>query len=220
MVSLISGGTDGAIAAALLKEEGYEHIYALTAAYGQRSERKELACAKKLSKWLGAIELKTIRMHYLQDFGGSAVFEKEKLTRANNFRQYVPLRNTVLLAAGTAWAEALDADAVSIGSNCDDTLSPDNTLEYTKAVEQVVYYGSRKQDIEILAPFLRKGYGKVDVIKLGDRMHFPFENSWSCLNSSKKACGECGNCISRYFAFRRANLTDPLSYEVVPRTDV
>lgn len=203
----------------MVKQQNYE-LYTLTATYGQRPERRELACAKKLSEWLGSRELRIVDLRFLRDFGGSALFEDEKLTPANNDREYVPFRNTVLLSIGVAWAEAMNGNAVSIGSNADDVYCPDNTMDYVGAMQQVVFHGSKKKDIQILAPLREHGYGKVEIVKIGMKLGFPFEHTWACFNSDEEACGECNNCINRYLAFKKAGFTDPLSYTVIPKVDL
>ena len=62
-VCLLSGGMDSSTLAYLAKSEGYE-IYALHLNYGQRTEEKERACAKKIAGLLGAEDFVEVDVGY------------------------------------------------------------------------------------------------------------------------------------------------------------
>ncbi len=63
-VCLLSGGMDSSTLAYLVKSEGYD-ILALHANYGQRTENKERACAKKIAGLLGAGDFTEIDLRVL-----------------------------------------------------------------------------------------------------------------------------------------------------------
>ena len=68
-VCLLSGGMDSTTLAYLARDSGYD-IYALHVNYGQRTERKELASAKKIADLLGAREFIEISLDYLTTVRG------------------------------------------------------------------------------------------------------------------------------------------------------
>lgn len=71
-VCLISGGMDSSTLAYVAKDMGYD-ILALHTVYGQRTEEKELMCAKKIAKSLDALEFMEISLSHLTQFGGSSL---------------------------------------------------------------------------------------------------------------------------------------------------
>jgi 7-cyano-7-deazaguanine synthase len=219
-ICIISGGMDSITAAAMVKAEGYD-IYTLHFVYGATPGKRETECAKKLSKWISAAAEKIIELDFYKGFGGSALLEdNEYLTQENNDREYVPFRNTIFLSIATAWAEAISADLIVIGSNANDIYCPDNTNEYINAVQKVVRLGAKNKNINIRAPLREKNLGKADVVKIGMKLGVPFEHTWACFNRTDVACGECNNCINRYLAFRKAGFIDPLKYKKIPQIDL
>ena len=63
-VCLLSGGMDSSTLAYLARDKGYD-IAALHINYGQRTEQKELACAKKIAELLSATDFIEISLDYL-----------------------------------------------------------------------------------------------------------------------------------------------------------
>ena len=63
---LISGGMDSSTLAYYAKNEGYD-ILALHANYGQRTEAKERACAKKIAALLDARDFTEIDLQYFSE---------------------------------------------------------------------------------------------------------------------------------------------------------
>ena len=110
-VCLLSGGMDSSTLAYLAKSKGYD-ILALHLNYGQRTERKELICAKKIASLLNAEAFIEINLDYFTKFGASSLTDKEIAVeefdpaRAHIPNTYVPFRNANLLAIATSFAEA------------------------------------------------------------------------------------------------------------------
>src|SRR5512137_2235138 len=119
-VCLLSGGMDSSTLAYLAKSEGYD-ICALHLNYGQRTQSKELACAKKIASLLDAQEFVEVDVGYFSKFGASSLTDKEisvetfDPTRAHLPNTYVPFRNANLLSIATSFAEAKGAEAIFIG---------------------------------------------------------------------------------------------------------
>ena len=119
-VCLISGGMDSSTLAYLAKSEGYD-ILAIHANYGQRTENKERACARKIAGLLGAQDVVEIDLRYFPQFGASSLtdlaitVDRFDPDRAHVPNTYVPFRNANLLSIATSFAEAKGAGAIFIG---------------------------------------------------------------------------------------------------------
>ena len=211
-ICLLSGGPDGAVAAALVKRSGYV-LSALTVDYGQRTAAKELECAGRTAAWLGVDEHRNTRLSWLSEVAAATplLSTSAQLNGSNPGSEYVPFRNTLLLALAVAWAETAQAGAVVIGSIGAGSSTPDNSPEYIAAIQNVVTLGTHCAGIEVLAPLASSG--KSDCISQGLALDVPFEMTWSCHNDTQIACGICANCRARLDAFAAAEAADPLPYQ-------
>jgi 7-cyano-7-deazaguanine synthase len=224
-VCLLSGGLDSCVTTFLAKQQGYE-IYGLSFRYGQR-HTKELSCAKKIAKKIGAKDHIIFTVN-LSRFGGSSLLSTSTGSIKNHSVKtigktipttYVPARNTVFLSLALAYAETLDADAIFIGANAVDYSGyPDCRPEYIQAYQQLASLATKKgiqgKTIRIEAPLLH--LTKAEIIAMGLALYVPFVDTWSCYRGGKKACGKCDSCLLRLKGFQEAAVKDPLPYETVP----
>lgn len=218
-VCLLSGGMDSSTLAYLAKSEGYE-ICALHANYGQRTEEKERACAKKIAGLLGAEDFVEVDVGYFARFGASSLtdpaiavegFDPE---RAHIPNTYVPFRNANLLAIATSYAESKDADAIFIGvQSLDYSGYPDCRPQFIDAFQRVIDLGTKETTrIALNTPFI--SMTKTEILRLGLALGVPYKFTWSCYRNQDKACGTCGSCHYRKEAFAHAGVPDPIEYEV------
>ena len=217
-VCLLSGGMDSSTLAYLAKSMGYE-IFALHLNYGQRTEKKELACAKKIAGLLGAREFIEVDVRYFSQFGASSLTDKKievdkfDPKRGNIPNTYVPFRNANLLSIATSFAEAQQADAVFIGvQSLDYSGYPDCRPEFIDAFQRVIDTGTSDQtNIRLITPFIH--LTKTDILRQGLKFGVPYEHTWSCYKNEDAACGTCGSCHFRLEAFREIGEKDPIRYE-------
>ena len=218
-VCLLSGGMDSSTLAYLVKSKGYK-ILALHANYGQRTEKRERACAQKIASLLGARDFVEIDLRYFRQFGASSLTD-EKIAvdpfdpaRVHLPNTYVPFRNANLLAIATSFAEARGADAIFIGVQALDYSGyPDCRPAFIDAFRKVIALGTQDTThIELFTPFITMT--KTDILKLGAELHVPYEHTWSCYQDEEKACGTCGSCHFRREAFTALGMTDPIPYKV------
>ncbi len=218
-VCLISGGMDSSTLAYLAKSEGYD-ILALHLNYGQRTEKKERACAKKIAQLLGAKDFVEVDIGYFARFGASSLtdrtiaVEEFDPAKAHMPNTYVPFRNANLLSIATSYAEAGGAEAIYIGvQSLDYSGYPDCRPQFIEAFQRVIDLGTKDTTkIKVKAPFIHMT--KKEILKLGTRLGVPYEHTWSCYRNEKKACGTCGSCHFRRDAFAETGLKDPIEYEV------
>jgi queuosine biosynthesis protein QueC len=127
-VCLLSGGMDSSTLAFLAKSEGYG-IIALHMNYGQRTEKKERACAKKIAQLLGAEDFIEVDIGYLSQAGASSLtdraiaIEEFDPARADMPTTYVPFRNANLLSIATSFAEASSRPTTAGTLTADRSLS-------------------------------------------------------------------------------------------------
>nr|WP_319377712.1 7-cyano-7-deazaguanine synthase QueC [uncultured Methanoregula sp.] len=217
-VCLLSGGMDSSTLAYVAKDKGYE-ILALHLNYGQRTERKELACAKKIAGLLDAKDFLELDVGYFTRFGASSLtdtsiaVEEFDPARAHVPNTYVPFRNANLLSIATSFAEARGADAIFIGvQSLDYSGYPDCRPAFIEAFQNVINLGTKDTtEITLFTPFIRMT--KTDILREGMRLGVPYEHTWSCYRNEGKACGTCGSCHFRKEAFAAMGRKDPIEYE-------
>jgi len=217
-VCLLSGGMDSSTLAYVAKSRGYE-ILALHLNYGQRTERKERSCAKKIADLLNAEAFVEISLDYFTRFGSSSLTDKEIAVeeydseRVHMPNTYVPFRNANLLSIATSFAESRDADAIFIGvQSLDYSGYPDCRLQFIEAFQKVIDLGTKDTTkITLFAPFITMT--KTDILREGLKLGVPYEHTWSCYRNETKACGTCGSCHFRKEAFLAAGRKDPIKYE-------
>lgn len=217
-VCLLSGGMDSSTLAYVAKDKGYE-ILALHLNYGQRTERKELACAKKIAGLLDAKDFLELDVGYFTRFGASSLTDKTIAVeefdpaRAHMPNTYVPFRNANLLSIATSFAEARGADAIFIGvQSLDYSGYPDCRPAFIEAFQNVINLGTKDTTrITLFTPFIRMT--KTDILREGMKLGVPYEHTWSCYRNEGKACGTCGSCHFRKEAFAALGRKDPIEYE-------
>jgi 7-cyano-7-deazaguanine synthase len=217
-VCLLSGGMDSSTLAYLAKSEGYE-ICALHLNYGQRTEGKELASAKKIASLLNAETFVEVNLDYFTKFGASSLtdasvaVEEFDPARAHVPNTYVPFRNANLLSIATSFAEAKGAEAIYIGvQSLDYSGYPDCRPQFIDAFQRVIDLGTKDTThISLKTPFIHMT--KTDILRVGMKLSVPYEHTWSCYRNEGKACGTCGSCHFRKEAFAAVGMNDPIPYE-------
>jgi 7-cyano-7-deazaguanine synthase len=217
-VCLLSGGMDSSTLAYVAKSKGYE-ILALHLNYGQRTEGKELASAKKIASLLDAEAFIEISLDYFTKVGASSLtdidiaVEEFDPARAHMPNTYVPFRNANLLAIATSFAEARGADAIFIGvQSLDYSGYPDCRPEFIEAFQKVIDLGTKDTTkVTLFTPFIHMS--KTDILRAGLELGVPYEHTWSCYRNGGKACGTCGSCHFRLDAFAAIGRKDPIEYE-------
>jgi 7-cyano-7-deazaguanine synthase len=205
------------VAAAVAREK-YD-LALLHANYGQRTVARELRAFQAQAEFFQAQRTLAINLDFLGDMGGSSLTDASLPvpTAAEESPgippTYVPFRNSLFLAAATAWAEVLQAAAIFIGANVlDNPGYPDCRPEYFQAFEKVIQLGARPETrIQIMTPLIH--LDKAGIIRLGLDKGAPLHLTWSCYVNDEAACGRCSSCRLRLKGFSEAGLPDPIPYQ-------
>jgi 7-cyano-7-deazaguanine synthase len=219
-VVLASGGMDSCVATAIANLD--YRLALLHVAYGQRTERRELAAFNALADFYRAEHRLVCRLEHLKAIGGSSLtdaaiaVEKANLDRTDIPSSYVPFRNAHFLSIAVSWGEVLGAHRIFIGAVAEDSSGyPDCRPEYYAAFNRVIAAGTKPEtQLEIVTPVIH--LRKSQIIKRGRELCAPFELTWSCYQAEDLACGVCDSCALRLRAFEEAGLEDPVSYAVRP----
>ncbi|MDT3433254.1 7-cyano-7-deazaguanine synthase QueC [Haloarcula sp. 1CSR25-25] len=220
-VVLASGGMDSATAAAVAQDVGKE-LYMLHTSYGQRTEAKELECAKAQAEYFDAADFLHLTTDHLSKIGKSSLtdnaveVEEADLDSEEVPSSYVPFRNSNLLSMAVSYAEANDCGSVYIGAHSEDFSGyPDCRPQFFEAFQQVVNVGTKDEtEITIEAPFTE--WSKTDIVDHGTDLAVPYNLTWSCYRDEEPACGTCDACAFRLQAFQNIGEHDPVKYAERP----
>lgn len=223
-VVCLSGGMDSAVCAAIARET-YD-VALMHANYGQRTEKRELASFLALADAFGIAESRRLIVDFtsLRQIGGSSLTDERIAVRHGEPEEgviptsYVPFRNAHLLAAATSWAEVIGASAIFVGAvEADSSGYPDCRPNFFQAFGEVIRLGTRPDThISIETPVI--GLSKAEIIKRGQALGVPFDQTWSCYEANDVACGACESCRLRLNAFEKAGLADPIGYLAHPNS--
>ncbi|QSG03193.1 7-cyano-7-deazaguanine synthase QueC [Natranaeroarchaeum sulfidigenes] len=221
-VVLASGGMDSATAAYEAREQGYK-LFLLHTSYGQRTEDRELECARRLADDIDAAGFLAVETSHLERIGASSLTDEGlDVEDAGDTPDdeipdtYVPFRNANLLSMAVSYAEANECEAVFIGAHSEDFSGyPDCRPAFFEAFQSVVETGTKPDtDLSIEAPFVE--WSKTDIAERGVELDVPYEHTWSCYRENTPACGTCDACKFRLEAFQRIGVRDPIEYEQRP----
>jgi 7-cyano-7-deazaguanine synthase len=216
-ILIYSGGLDSTILLYDLVKSGF-NVKALSVDYGQR-HKKELQHAKTLCKKLDV-------KHHIADISAiNPLLAGSSLTSANikvaegHYKDesmkstVVPNRNMIFLSIAIAWAISTGADSVSFAAHKGDhAIYKDCRVNFLKAMNRAMQT-SGADSVSLYTPFSL--LTKTTIVKLGNLLDVPFEQTWSCYNGGKNHCGRCGTCVERKEAFKLAGVTDPSIYDNV-----
>lgn len=216
-VVLLSGGLDSATVLAEAVRQGFV-CHTLAVDYGQR-HRSELEAAARVSRELGAVSHKVVRVD-LRAIGGSALTDEiEVPTEASEGIPvtYVPARNTLMLSLALGYAEVLEARDLFIGVNAVDYSGyPDCRPAFIAAFESLAGLATRAGveggRFEIHTPLI--DLKKSEIVRLGTGLGVDYALTVSCYQADAqgRACGRCDSCRLRRQGFVDAGLPDPTRY--------
>ena len=216
-VCIISGGMDSALSAKIAQKEGYE-IIVLHFNYGQRTQKKELECFRKIAKELKASESYEIDLDFFEQIGASALTDRSIDVPIGGLEEGVPVtyvhfRNGIFLSIAAAVAEKHGAEALFIGVVEEDSSGyPDCRESYIEQMRKAINLGTKDEtNIEIKMPLA--SLKKSQIVQKAVELGVPLEDTWSCYQSEDAACGVCDSCRLRLRGFELAGVKDPVIYK-------
>lgn len=213
-----SGGIDSTTLLYKLIDDGYRPIV-LTFLYGQK-HNKEIEFVKDICKLLNVKNI-TVDISGIKDLiKGSALTDSNvqipQVPETTEFYDtlkttIVPNRNSIFLTLAVAYAQSLKCNHIFFGAHFSDRgVYPDCRKEFVSSFQESQILANDNKDLRISAPFV--DLDKADIVKLGNDLNVPFENTWSCYKGQEKHCGVCSSCRERKRAFIQSKIADPTIY--------
>jgi 7-cyano-7-deazaguanine synthase len=209
-----SGGLDSVVSAAAMKAEGYD-LHLIHFQYGSRAEGPEVKAVKQVAEALGA--KLTLFPLAVYDKSDSPLLDPDSKVAggeagAEFAHEWVPARNTVLLAVATAFAEARGYEVIVLGNNLEEAGAyPDNEPEFIARFNDLLPFAvgdGKRMRVEMPVGNLMKH----EIVKLGHEIDAPMDMTWSCYRAGALHCGTCGPCYMRRKAFAINGLPEVLRY--------
>ncbi len=230
-IVLLSGGLDSTTVLAAASRR--RRVHALSFRYGQR-HAAELACATRQAVRAGVVAHEIVELGHLGRLvaGATALVEASALPVPKHAASepvapaseipvtYVPARNALFLTYALAWAEAIDAADIWIGTNALDYSGyPDCRPEFIAAFATMAGLATRRgvegRAIGFEAPL--SSLRKHEIIAMGTALGVDYADTISCYDPIAAgdhvlACGACDSCRLRREGFDIAGVADPTRY--------
>lgn len=214
-LAVCSGGMDSTVAAVMAMREGPTDLLHIT--YGCRAQEREHEAVTAIADHLGA-GLRTLDLtdvfaavgnsRLTGTWAGAATGE----TGAEYAVEWVPARNTILLAVATGIAEGNGYDRLILGNNIEEAGAyPDNEQEFIGRFNDLLPFAvADGRQVVIHEPV--GTYTKREIVRAGLDLGAPLHLTWSCYNNGPLHCGTCGPCYMRQVAFQMCGAADPIDY--------
>jgi 7-cyano-7-deazaguanine synthase len=220
VVLSLSGGLDSAVLFAMLKNEGKE-VMPVFFQYGSRNHAIERSCARSLLDYYGVdptclVEVDLIGMAsnlksgLLATYGGA--LPAGHFTDESMKQTIVPARNLIFVSIMAGIAESHGVRDVYVGIQAGDTdrsLYPDCRPVFLAAARNAVLQAT---DLQVYLHYPFMNFAKETIVRMGCQLKVPFDRTRSCYQNTQVACGTCGACQKRLWAFYKVGEVDPLLY--------
>ena len=223
-VVLVSGGLNSAVAAAAAEEHCAPAL--LHIGWGHRTAERERQAFDQITAFLHVESSLVVELDALATMGGNArtskklaVEDAKALGHGTPATFALGVMPTMLSVAAT-WAGAIGAKKIIVGISENhgtpgpalSEMYPDHRREFIQAFNLMLQYCKPTvKELVVEAPLIEMG--RVEVIRLGERLSVPFDQTWTCYRENDKPCGRCHPCTSHTAGFLRAGVPDPLLLE-------
>ncbi len=224
VVFLMTGGIDSTLLAYLCLCEWKINVFPLYIKRGATAQEYELEAFKKTVSFLenkfgNQVNPPQIIEATIPPKEIKAMLSKERVTTRGH-----PLRNNVMQNIAVQYGTALTDKSVYTryvfyASVASDTF-PGSRIIDSRINTLYTRINTEEWDWIVTSPAfegkLLRGKNfieKIDLIKLGTTLKFPFEITRTCTSANEISCGKCGECTERQDTFAKLGMKDPLMYK-------
>lgn len=207
IVLLLSGGIDSTVL--LVKGLHEDHdMYCLSVWYGGLHEEMEKRALHLLWNTY-QFEWKQIKLE-LPKLSNTSVNKHTAIVNAAS--SVIPMRNTLLLSLGAAWASGITAHKIWLGANQDDQHDyVDCRPEFCQAYNQLLEKALGWDYLPIVEMPL-VNMTKTEIVQLGQQFGIDWSLTWTCYTPQDgHPCQTCPACLLRQKTFSLIGEVDPLS---------
>lgn len=209
-ILLISGGIDSVVLAYWASNNQAEIREALFVNYGQDPLSRELYSARRtclaLNIPLHVVDLSGTRNLFWgiikQDYH---VFMAEAGPLGNHCND-----GLIAYSIAALYAVIKGVPRLLLGVQGDDAERGGNFPLFKEHFEKAIS-AQHEIDFKLVTPFMHTS--KVDILKIGQSLNVPWDETWACHTSGYVHCGTCGGCQRRKTAFMAAAVVDTLKYQ-------
>jgi 7-cyano-7-deazaguanine synthase len=210
---LCSGGLDSVVLAAFMsRDAAVQPLYVSAGLAWEPAERLALSRLAEVPAFSERMRRLVAHDVTMRDVYGSshwAVAGRPPAYDTPDEDVYLSGRNIVLLAKAGVYCASAGIHRIAIGPLAGNPF-PDATPAFFEAMGHTLSLGLAHA-IDIVAPF--SAFEKSDVIRLGESLGVPMEQSMSCMNPQDgRHCGLCSKCRERRDAFAEAGVEDRTLY--------
>jgi len=210
VILLLSGGIDSTVLLAHGLTSGCE-MYCLSVWYGSKQNRVEYEVVKNLARLYNFVWK---QVHLELPCFNVAMLEQSTEDITIGISSVVPMRNTLLLSLGAAWAYEIIAQNIWLGANKDDEYEyPDCRPIYLTAYNEMLKYAMGWDHApKVEMPLIEKT--KKEIVQYGQTLGIDFAKTWTCYqpsgtNVAPKPCNTCPACQLRRHTFSLLGIPDP-----------
>jgi 7-cyano-7-deazaguanine synthase len=212
-ILIYSGGLDSTVLLYKLLSEGFK-VKCLTVNYGQK-HKKEIESAKYFCSKLN-VEHEIVDVSNITKLISSSSLTSNIEVPEGHYAEesmkstVVPNRNMIMLSIAIGWAINIKYNYVAYAAhNGDHAIYPDCREEFVNHVSSAAELADW-HPVKIIRPFIN--LSKTQIVKLGNELNVPMNNTWSCYKGNDLHCGKCGTCNERIEAFELAGIEDKTIY--------
>lgn len=211
-IVLLSAGLDSTVNLKAATLQG-DVLLALTFDYGQVAREQEVKRSALICERL-FVPHKVIELPWLREIASSGllsgeiplVSDEKELSKETMEKVWVPARNLVFIAIGSAFAEAMGADSVVCGFNKEEgEVFPDNSPSFIISANSLLKHATLRK-IQLIS--FTEDMNKEEIARWGWAIGAPLELCWPCYRGGDEICGKCESCFRFINALKRAGIYD------------
>jgi 7-cyano-7-deazaguanine synthase len=216
----LSGGMDSVTLLAYALNQGFD-VLAVQFQYGSKHNPWEARAFENVIRYYKRhgvhLDFKEANLRQVGALLNSALIDPDKEVPEGHYEEesmrqtVVPGRNLIFASVLTGIAWSNGCSEVWLGVHAGDHfIYPDCRPEFVEAMDRAIQTGT---DFKVIlkAPYLQ--INKADIVKRGLALNVPYQLTRTCYKAQPTACGVCGSCQERLWAFNQNGVEDPLEYD-------